>query len=487
MSSARLRHNILYNLVGSGIPILVTIATVPLYIQVVGEARYGVLALLWTVFGYFGLFDFGLSRATAHRLATLRGAPLKERASVFYTACVLNIAFGLVAAVVLYVSAEGVLSLFAKESGDLHSEIVQVLPLIVAFFPLGLIGGVFAGCLESNERFLELNAQQVAGSVLWQCLPLALVYFVKADLQHAVLGAVVARGLSTAWQGWTCLSWAAPAGRPSISRRYLKDLLRYGGWTTVTNAISPLLTSIDQFIIGALLGPRAVAHYNVPYGIATKALIPPAAFTRALFPRLAHYSEAEAQDLCRTSLLLISGLMAAACAPAVLLARFALELWVGREFAAASHAAAELLIIGVWVNGVTLLPYTLLQARNRPDVIAKLHALEIIPFLVIVGFAITMFGLPGAAAAWGLRVTIDGVLLFRASRLGWRVVFDLIAPALSLVLALIAAVFVQPDLPAALGWSVATAMIPLGWIYLRRREVMAIASRASPLAADAPK
>jgi O-antigen/teichoic acid export membrane protein len=485
MNSTRLRHNIGYNILGSAIPIAATILTVPAYIRLIGEARYGVLALLWGIFGYFGVFDFGLSRATAHRLATLRDAPMREQAGVFYTACALNLSFGVIAAAVFYVSADPILSRLLPHSGDLRPEVLAALPLIVAFFPLGLVSGVLTGCLEANERFLQLNAQQAAGSILWQCLPLAMVWAAGPSLYHAVLGAVIARGLSTAALAAVCLHWAWPAGPPRVDRRHVRELLRYGGWTTVTNTLGPVLTSVDQFIIGALLGPRALAHYNVPYSMATKALIPPAAFTRALFPRLSHASRREAEALSRKALLILSGLMAAACAPAILLAGFGLQAWVGSAFAAASRLPAELLLIGVWINGVGLFPYTLLQAQGRPEVIARIHALELAPFIVVLWAAIQFWGLPGAAAAWTLRVAADGALLFAATRLGVRLLVELLAPASALFAALFISQWVRPGLVGALAWSAALALIPLAWMYVRRRALGVLAPKRAVFAREA--
>jgi len=58
----RLARNVLWNLLGTGAPLLVAIVVIPVLIEGLGIERFGVLTIAWMVVGYFSLFDLGLGR-----------------------------------------------------------------------------------------------------------------------------------------------------------------------------------------------------------------------------------------------------------------------------------------------------------------------------------------------------------------------------------------------------------------------------------------
>ena len=82
-------------------------------------------------------------------------------------------------------------------------------------------------------------------------------------------------------------------------------LLRFGGWMTVTNIVSPFMAYLDRFLIGALISLTAVAYYVTPFEMITKLLVIPAALVGVLFPA---FSSTFFQDLDHAALLYYRGI-----------------------------------------------------------------------------------------------------------------------------------------------------------------------------------
>jgi O-antigen/teichoic acid export membrane protein len=455
-------------MVGMIVPLAVTIVTVPRYLHVLGEARFGVLSLLWLIFGYFGLFDFGLSRATANRLSKLRNGDARERGLVFHTALAMNAGIGVIAGVVFYFVMLPLLGHFSHGSAELVTEVRPALPWIATLIPLALVGGVFIGALEAEERFLTLNIQQIVGMVLLQCLPLSAVLLFKPDIEIAVIGTAAARIFSVCWSAWAAWRAMNISLPPKFSAEMARSLLKYGGSVAITNFISPILVSIDQFLIASLLGAKAVAHYAVPFSVAMKTLIVPTALTRAMFPRLSSLHGEAASALADNASQSLVGVMALICAPAILLAHLGLSLWVGADFAAAAAPVAQILLVGAWVNSIGYIPYALLQGQGRPGVVAKFHALELVPFVAILWLCVVTLGLPGAALAWTLRTVVDVGLLLWASGYRLQRAAALLSPTgVTVAAAWLCAVLLQPKPIIAIVLAFLFAAAITGWILLK--------------------
>lgn len=411
-----IKRNTIYNIGGALVPLALTIVSVPLYLQAIGEARYGLLALIWLLLGYFGLFDLGLSTATANAIARSRSDAPEQRPAIFMTSLVANAALGLAIGASVLLLGPVVLGQLPNVSPTFRAEILRALPWLATIIPLVTLSGVFAGVLTAHERFGTVNIVGIGGTVLFQLAPLFAAYGYGPDLGSIVPAAIAARAVPILLLGVFAIR-EVPLRGARFDLGILRVLLAFGGWVMVTNLISPILVSADQFVIATFLGAGAVAHYSVAYSLAVRLQILPGSLVNTIFPRLSALNSAEAQALAGHAMRMVMIVMTTVCVPVILVVRPFMIWWLGADFAQAAAPVAEILIVSIWINGLAFVPLALVQAQGRPSLVAKYHLLEVPPFMAALFVGIYFLGLEGAAFAWAGRVALDTVLLGRASKL----------------------------------------------------------------------
>src|SRR6266849_6646628 len=94
-SGRLLARNTVWNLLGSGAPMLVAVFCIPILIRGLGKERFGVLTLAWALIGYASLFDLGLGRALTQLVAKKLGAGEdREVPTLVWTSLVLMLLLG---------------------------------------------------------------------------------------------------------------------------------------------------------------------------------------------------------------------------------------------------------------------------------------------------------------------------------------------------------------------------------------------------------
>jgi O-antigen/teichoic acid export membrane protein len=462
------KRDTLYNLAGSVLPMIVSLITVPIYLHLIGNPRYGVLALVWLILGYFGVFDPGITRAALYHLARL-SAPeqAREREGVFWTALTVNLAFGVAGGIVLYVIARPVFMYAFKMPVAIRAEVMRSLPWLAVSVTVSVVTGVFGGALQAREKFGYLNSVTVVTIILTQVAPLAVAYWHGPDLAWLIPTVLVARMMG-AIPNFLKIARVLPLGTGGkFDRAYVKTLFSYGGWVTVTNLIGPILEMVDRLLIGSVLNAEAVAFYTVPFNLAARASVIPAAVANSLFPKWSRASSEASKQLASEAVATLSAIMTPLIVVGIVALPLFMQHWVGPNFAAHAAPVGIIILIGIWANGLAFIPFGHLQATGRPDLPAIFHASELLPFLGLLWFALHSYGLVGAAWAWTLRVVVDAILLFAVAGQipGWRRVlpggmFVLIAAAVAPgVFFSIKTVVALTVITASIAWSWSTSSV----------------------------
>jgi O-antigen/teichoic acid export membrane protein len=415
-----LARNTLLNMLGEGLPLIVALITMPMIVRGLGAARFGILALAWVVLSSFGAFDLGMGRATTRFVAEALGNGKREAVrSIAWTAVLIQLLLGTLGGLVLAGATPVLVGRILTIPPALVAEARTGFWLLALSLPVVLISGTVRGLLEAAQRFDVVNAIKAPFSSANFLVPM-----VGLQLGWGIPGIVgllvVARTLALVFLVLACLKVFPELKRPpSVALTEARSLFRFGGWIMVSTVVAPLLVYADRFMIGALLSVSAVTYYSAPYEMVTRLWIFPASLVATLFPAFTWLSTGGSAERLEAFVVRSVRFLLVVLGPLVVVAATfahdALRLWLGPQFAEQSAPVVRILALGVLVNSLAQVPYSLLQAVGRPDLTATFHLVELPLHIALVWILVTAWGISGAALAWAVRSAVDGVLLFAAA------------------------------------------------------------------------
>jgi O-antigen/teichoic acid export membrane protein len=415
MSSILGRHSSA-NLVGSTIPMIVALITIPIYLRFIGAERYGILAIIMILLGYSGFFDFGIGRAVTQRMARMNDASESARSDLLWTALTTSLILGAVGSVVLWFGIEYLVGSVVQMSSAHKKEALDAIDWLLIALPLLLPATALTGALHARFRFVEVNLIHILGGVLGQLLPLISAIFGFSELRYLVPITIAGRIFTVVLLFFQCCKYVPLFGRPVFYRAHLLPMISYGGWISVIVIVAPLLVMLDRLAIATLTGARSIANYTIPHDLVSKATIIPGSFYSALFPRMAVESEEAGRLLALRASIVLVAIMTPIVITSLFIVQPFLNLWVGDYFAGASYGVAEIVLIGVWLNAIVIPHHARFLSKENPRTIAIIYLLEIPVYCMILWIGILYWGIVGAALAWSSRMFLDVVILLRLNR-----------------------------------------------------------------------
>jgi len=420
IQGTRVASNVVFNLAGQVAPAIAAVFAVPVLLQLLGKDRFALLALAWTIVGYFSVFDFGFGRALTRELAACRDRDPHWQGSLMWTALLMLGGIGLVLAVLLAGFTPILVDRVLNVPFSLAREAKAAFLLLALALPTVTLGNALRGILEAEHAFRALSAIRIP-TAMGMVLGPMLVAMVTPDLVWIVASIVFFRLISFA-----CHLIVAIRKLPLLRRRHsvagecVRVLTTTGGWITVSNVLSPLMVTGDRFLLGSMVSLTAVAYYSTAFEVATKLWLISGAVTGVLFPA---FAETLAEQSARATRLLSQALGAIfllvfpVAAVVALFSHELLTLWVGSEIASNSSKLLAWMTCAVLLNCLGQLFFAYLQAGGRAAQTALFHIVELPLYVLLFMALVPRFGVFAAALAWAIRIALDTMLLGGAA---WR-------------------------------------------------------------------
>jgi O-antigen/teichoic acid export membrane protein len=396
-----------------GINILVGIFLSPFILHHLGNTAYGAWVLVFSVTGYYGLFDLGVRSSIIRYVSTYTAKnDMDGLFRLINTSLAGYTAIGTIAMVVTIALSSLVSSMFHMPAEFVPT--ARLLFLIVgASVSVGFPIGVFGGILEGLGRFYVVNATNIVSTLIRAGLIVlalkhghGLLAVATITVLLPFLGALVRAGivlhLLRLKFGWRY-----------VSRDAFGEIARYSSVSFILMIAFKLRFKTDEIVISAFMPMAAVTFFSnagrlVDY---TGEVVSNLA---QIFVPMSGQSDAKG-DKDRLRRIFIAGNRACAlvvlpiAAILIILGKSVITAWVGRQYVAASYPVLlTLLIPSTFILAQGASP-RILYGMARHKSLAWVTTLEGITNVALSIFLIRQFGLVGDALGTAIPLTCTGL------------------------------------------------------------------------------
>ncbi|MEI6881432.1 MAG: polysaccharide biosynthesis C-terminal domain-containing protein [Bacteroidota bacterium] len=406
------KKNVAIALFANALPFLVGLIVLPYTLKFYGVEIVGFLSLFMIFVGYAGVLDMGLSRAlTIVATKYLLLDDLKRLNKIFWTSLFFSFTLS------VFVLSLLLLFIFNFRSGVInvvYQEVIKNNIFYIILTIVVLIGStLIAGILASFKKFDQINLLK---SFFNTCVISAPVIAYKLNLGiSGIIILIFFFRLLNFIVYLTYLLYVECKFRTiKIELNTLKEVLKEGSWISFSNIVSPIIVYLDRFLLAAFTNLASVVYYSSSLDTFSKIIILPSTITGILFPSFIEKNIVDNDKglaLFHKTLIQIIMVIAPIIFVLIICVKQLLTFWISEKFADSSYEISQILLLGIFWNGLSQLPMTYLQAIGKSKTTGLIHLIEFVIFLPITYLFINLYGIVGASMSWTLRVFVDFLLL----------------------------------------------------------------------------
>lgn len=331
------------------INVLVGIFLSPFILHRLGDAAFGIWVLIFSVTGYYGLFDLGIRSSIIRYVSKHTAAGDHEKLAQFVnTALFTYTGIGIVT-MALTLGLNTSIERMFHIPPEMHAQARWLLLMVGASVSLGFPLGVFGGMMEGLQRFYILNWTGTASSLLRAAL---IVYFMHRGyglITVALITVLLPIVFSVVCGIIVFRLCPVPLGWRYADRESFRHMATYGGTTFVAIVAAQLRFRTDAVVLGSMMTAVAITYFNIGSRMVDYAQNFLSSMAQIFVP-MASQSEATG-DAGRLRKLYIAGNRACAftifpvAAILLILGKDIIRIWVGARYVPHSYPVLVVLMI----------------------------------------------------------------------------------------------------------------------------------------------
>jgi O-antigen/teichoic acid export membrane protein len=398
-----------------GINVVVGLLLSPFILHRLGDTAFGIWVLIFSVTGYYGLFDLGIRSSIVRYVSKFTATGDREalakliNTSLFSYSCV-----GVASMLVTLVVSSQIHRMFHIPP-EFQTTARWLLLMVGTSVAIGFPAGIFSGFLEGLQRFYINNWTNVA-SILIRAALIVTALRRGYGLLTIALITVTLPLLGSLLRGFLALRFCpVPFGRKYVDRATFRQIANYSSVTFVIMVAGRLKFKTDELVIGTMMSAAAVTYFSVGGRIVDYAGQVVTALAQ-IFSPMSSQSDARG-DMSRLRKIFLVGNRVCAftifpvCVILVILGKSVIEVWVGKKYVAASYPVLVVMILCMtlwWAQGAS---GRILFGMSRHGTWAKVTLIEGISNVILSIILVRPYGIIGDAFGTAIPLTCS-VLFF---------------------------------------------------------------------------
>lgn len=416
MHKKKLIINTVANWAGHGLNVLIGFFLTPYLVHSLGDADYGLWAIMASVSGYMSLLDCLGSSLTRYVSQYTKLKNHQKLSSVSSSGLVVYLGLGIIliaASLSLGYLLVGALNI-SQAKGDLVRVLLVITAVSVSVF---LLNGVFRGILNGLLRYDLENLIQVAAGLIKAGLIFFLLYF-----DYGLIEISLCILLSHCFVFMASLFVIKRYyGHIEFKIKYVtaessKQIINYGKYTLLNMIANQVMYYTDSFVIAGIMSVASVTFYSVAWGIVEYLKQFCYSFARVFFPVISEYAAvSDYKKICEimnngTRYMLLLNLplsMSIICFGKPFIA-----LWMGEKYAQTGYSILTVLLVAEIIRIPQMIGVSVLFGISKHKVLSIANTAAGVINLIISILLANRFGLVGVAVGTAFpQILLYGMFL----------------------------------------------------------------------------
>jgi O-antigen/teichoic acid export membrane protein len=396
-----LLRNSLWNLSGSALPSVAALVTIPLLIRALGVEGFGIITLIGSVIGYFGVLDVNLSAGAIKYLAEHHASGDRRRfAETFWFGILFYGLLGLAGALTIHFAAGLLVGRFFEVSAAALADTVLAFQIGALGFALSQAQNYLLVVPQALQRY-DRSAQTEAFFGIFVNVASVGAALAGGGIVGVIAVRVAISAINVLYLAWLIRSFDLGLGFCWPRAEVRATLASFSAYAYLSKLASTLHEHGDKLIVGALAGPIAVTFYAVPATLASRILGLTYRLSSVIYPRASALAATERIHELRPIYLgamrYITYINLAALGMIVLAGDEFLRRWVGEAFVQQGYPVLVLMTVALLADSLTNIPSMVNDALGHPRITGRFALARGITGVGMVYLGASLAGIVGAA------------------------------------------------------------------------------------------